>query len=412
MKKLIACAVAAFAFGAFAEDTQPREFVGVNGGKLLYRWAQAGDGANGEKYPLVIFFHGAGERGNDNKAQLVHGVTELVNYLKKTEKGFYLIAGQVPSGRRWVEKAWDDLRHEMPETPSESMALALELVDKTVRECNVDPNRVYATGISMGGYGTWDAISRRPELFAAAMPICGGGDVKQASKLADMPILVVHGDADTAVPCSRSRDMVSALWTVNGNVLYREHHGAGHNVWSRTYGDNSALAWFLSRRRANIVSVKEVNNMKKQAILCNLAEADSAKSLHPRFEKAIEFLKRPDLATLALGRYPLDGDNVYAMVQECDLKPAGAQQKAEYHRRYLDIQMPLSCEEVFGLPEMPAKEEGFNEEKDYALFDADCPLKTVKPGEFLIMAPGVAHAPCLTRGFRHKIRKVVIKVLY
>ncbi len=398
--------------GADTFGTEAKEFVGSNGGKLLYRWAQGANAEPDGKYPLVLFFHGAGERGCDNVAQLKHGVKRLLEHLHRTEKGFFLIAGQVPEGRKWAELDWSRLTHTMKAAPSETMALTFELTDKVMREFPVDASRVYVTGLSMGGYGTWDAISRRPDLFAAALPICGGGDTAQAAKFADLPAYVVHGSADDAVPCSCSRDMVAALWKANGSVRYRELFGAGHGVWEAAYGDAEIMKWVFSRRRPALAAPSQVEDLARQAVLCRLEDADAAAKLHPRFAKAFEFLKRKDLATLALGKYPIDGENVYAMVQECQLKNAGAKQRAEFHRRYLDIQMPLSCDEVFGLPVNTADGTGFDEQKDFKLFDADCPLVTVKPGEFVILAPGVAHAPCLTRGFRRTIRKVVVKVLY
>ena len=104
--------------------------------------------------------------------------------------------------------------------------------------------------IPLLGYGTWDILSRRPEVFAAAMPICGGGDVAQAQKIAKVPIWTFHGSADGAVPVCRSRNMVSALWAAGSNAHYREYPDAGHNVWGRTYGDAEVLNWFFKQKKA------------------------------------------------------------------------------------------------------------------------------------------------------------------
>lgn len=228
--------------------TEPKTFE-KDGAKLLYRWRAPAKLEAGRRYPLVILFHGAGERGDDNAAQLVHGATELLKYAEKAGEEIFFIAGQVPREQQWVNTPWAQKSHAMPAEPSASMKLALALVDDVRAKLPVDPARIYATGISMGGYGTWDAVQRRPELFAAAMPICGGGDTACAAKIKDVPIWCFHGDADGAVPVCRSRNMVAALWAVDGKIRYREYPGVGHNCWTRTYGDDTVLAWLFSQRK-------------------------------------------------------------------------------------------------------------------------------------------------------------------
>ena len=155
-----------------------RELVATNGKVLKYRLVEKTP-SNGSKVPLLFFFHGAGQRGDDNTAQLGN-LPDIVTWLDANEAGFKVVAGQVPSGKLWVDVNWNSLAHTMLPEPSESMGLALELLDTFLEDPAVDTNRVYATGLSMGGYGTWDAISRRPDVFAAAIPICGGADVAQA----------------------------------------------------------------------------------------------------------------------------------------------------------------------------------------------------------------------------------------
>ncbi len=233
---------------AAAAMTEPRVFE-RDGAKLLYRWHAPAKLEAGRRYPLVILFHGAGERGDDNVAQLVHGATELLNYAKKTGEEVFFIAGQVPRNQQWVDTPWAQKYHSMSVEPSASMKLALALVDDVRANLPVDPARIYATGISMGGYGTWDAVQRRPGLFAAALPICGGGDTACAMRIRDVPIWCFHGDADGAVPVCRSRNMVAALWAVDGKIRYREYPGVGHNCWARTYGDDAVLAWLFSQRK-------------------------------------------------------------------------------------------------------------------------------------------------------------------
>lgn len=226
---------------------QALEFTGANGKVLKYRLVEKTP-SDGSKVPLLFFFHGAGQRGDDNTAQLGN-LPDIVTWLDANESGFKLVAGQVPSGKLWVDVKWDSLAHTMSPEPSESMGLALELLDAFLEDSAVDTNRVYATGLSMGGYGTWDIISRRPEVFAAAVPICGGADVAQATKLTSMPIWAFHGSKDGSVPVFRSRSMMSALWNAGADAHYWEYPDAPHDVWSRTYRNNDVLKWFFSQEK-------------------------------------------------------------------------------------------------------------------------------------------------------------------
>ena len=230
--------------------TVPMAYTNAQGATIPYRFAAPKAVEPGKRYPLVLLFHGAGERGTNNVAQLVHGATDLLNYMR--EKGIegYFIAGQCPSGQQWVDTPWSLLAHKMPEKPSAAMSLMIELIEKSFRELPIDRDRVLVTGISMGGYGTWDIVQRHPDWFAAAMPCCGGGDRTLAWKIREVPIWAFHGDQDTTVPFSRSRDMVAALWAVDGKVRYREYPGVGHNCWAPTYADwDQVLAWFFAQRR-------------------------------------------------------------------------------------------------------------------------------------------------------------------
>ena len=233
---------------------EAKVFTGANGGLLRYRILPPATLEAGRRYPLVLFLHGAGERGEDNAMQLVWGVWPLVSYMKQKGIEGYVIAPQCPAGKQWVDTPWSLPAHKMPEKPSEPMSLVMELLDKTVNELPIDSGRVRVTGISMGGYGTWDIVQRRPDFFAAAMPVCGGGDSTLAWKIRSVPIWTFHGDKDSAVPVVRSRQMVSALWQCDGNVRYREYPGVGHGCWIQTYSDNKVLDWFFSQSKTCVGS--------------------------------------------------------------------------------------------------------------------------------------------------------------
>ena len=255
MKKLmtfsvaLTCAVAIQA-GILEDCTVPCVETNAAGRVFRYRWHEPTNIVAGVKYPLVVFFHGAGERGTDNFNQMRHGIANILSRSEKTEPCFVL-AGQVPNGQQWVDTPWGARDHRMPENPSKPMALLIELLKKTMAERPIDPRRVYVAGVSMGGYGTWDLVQRFPDLFAAAMPCCGGGDVQLAERLKGVPIWAFHGDRDGIVPFVRSRLMSAAIWRAGGNLRYTEFRGVGHNSWNPAYNDwDVRLKWLFEQRRA------------------------------------------------------------------------------------------------------------------------------------------------------------------
>jgi predicted peptidase len=203
-----------------------------------------------KQYPLVLFFHGSGERGNDNKKQLIHGAKDILAYSKKSNTPAIIVAPQCPAREQWVNTPWGKLSHTMPVEPSNSMRLTLELLNKSIKELPVDKTQIYVTGLSMGGYGTWDIIQRHPEIFAAAVSICGGGDTALAPKLTGIPIWAFHGDQDTTVKTVRSRDMIAAIEKAGGNPKYTEYEGVKHNSWSQTYTNKDVLKWLFSQKKS------------------------------------------------------------------------------------------------------------------------------------------------------------------
>lgn len=216
---------------------------------LLYRLMKPATVAEKTSYPLVIFLHGAGERGNDNTAQIKHGVGDFASAANREKYPCFLIAPQCPRDRWWVDGTRPSRKPVASDRASEPGALVLALIDELVKEFPIDRERIYLTGLSMGGYGTWELLCRKPELFAAGMPICGGGDVKRADKLAKIPIWVFHGDKDTAVPVARSREMVEEIKKAGGEPKYTEYPGVGHDSWTQSYRNPDVLAWLFAQRR-------------------------------------------------------------------------------------------------------------------------------------------------------------------
>jgi len=189
----------------------------------------------GEKaYPTILFLHGAGETGKDNKAQVKVG---LASAIRKNEKSFPFIVVFPQSHNRTWKAGSDDGKAAMS---------ALEAVQK---EYKVDADRIYLTGLSMGGFGTWSHAAAFPEKWAAIAPICGGGDVKAAERIKNIPTWNFHGDDDNAVNVKLSRAMIDALKAAGGEPRYTEYPGVGHNSWDRAYGTQELYDWMLKQKR-------------------------------------------------------------------------------------------------------------------------------------------------------------------
>lgn len=226
-----------------------KTFKSPDGGTLPYRFLTPSKVEPGEKYPLVIFLHGAGERGTDNTKPMIHGVAEFTKPEIRGKFPCYMIVPQCPEGARWVEVDWSADSHKQPVEPSKPLRATLELIDVTLKEFPIDPKRVVITGLSMGGYGTFDAVARRPELFAAAAPVCGGADEATAAQLAKVPMWVFHGGKDTVVKPARSRNAVEAIKKAGGNVKYTEYPSVGHDSWNPAYRDPALLEWLLTAKQ-------------------------------------------------------------------------------------------------------------------------------------------------------------------
>lgn len=182
-----------------------------------------------KRWPLVVFLHGAGERGDDLRKVATHGPPRYVNEGKTYP--FILVAPQCES-KKW----WD-------------AHVIVELVKQITESHRVDPDRVYLTGLSMGGYGTWDAAALAPDRFAAIAPICGGGDPSRAPRLKNVAIWAFHGGNDRVVPDERSKEMVEAVNAAGGNAKLTIYPKAGHDSWTQTYENPEFFKWLLSQRR-------------------------------------------------------------------------------------------------------------------------------------------------------------------
>lgn len=204
----------------------------------------------GKKYPVVLFLHGAGERGSDNKLQLKYLPEWLASSENREKFPCFLVVPQCRKDRKWSNVDWSAPSSELPAQMSDQMQVAVKALDEVLAEFPCDPDRIYLTGISMGGYGSWDLAERTPQRFAAVVPVCGGGDPAHADKLAGVPVWAWHGDADKAVPVGRSREMISAIEKAGGHPKYTELKSVGHNSWVQAYHDpGNVLPWMFEQVR-------------------------------------------------------------------------------------------------------------------------------------------------------------------
>lgn len=218
--------------------------------RLLLPDRTAGDAPTPPRQPLVLFLHGAGERGSDNLVQLKYLPTWLADPATRRRHPCFVLAPQCRQDERWVDVSWaDGVSTPQSVAPSVDLAAAVAALNDVLASEAVDTGRIYLTGLSMGGFGTWDLATRTPERFAAILPICGGGDERVAGRLAALPTWCFHGDADTAVPVARSRSMIAAVRAAGGRPVYSELPGVGHDSWTPAYRDPFVLDWLFTQRR-------------------------------------------------------------------------------------------------------------------------------------------------------------------
>lgn len=212
----------------------------------------------GKKYPLVLFMHGSGERGNDNEAQLVHGSKLFLNEANRTKYPAIVIFPQCPRSDGWARVGRDASKKDslggftfLSNQPiGKSLDLVGKLLDSFKNSGKVNAKKIYVGGLSMGGMGTFEILWRKPGYFAAAFPICGGGDPGKTSQYGKkIPVWVFHGDKDAAVPVACSRQMVGALKSSKAKVKYSEYPGVGHDSWNNAFAEPDLLNWLFSQKK-------------------------------------------------------------------------------------------------------------------------------------------------------------------
>lgn len=222
------------------------KFINNNGDTLNYRQLIS-DYSPKVKYPLVIFLHGSGERGNDNESQLKWGVLNFASDENMKKHPSIVIAPQCPKNMGWGNFSNKDMS--LQTSPTKPMKLLMELINETILKLPIDTSRIYITGLSMGGFGTYDAITRHPDIFAAAVPVCGGGDVTQSESIAHIPMWIFHGALDGAVNPILSQNMVEALTKAGANPGYTQYPETGHFSWIAAYSDTMMMEWLYNQRK-------------------------------------------------------------------------------------------------------------------------------------------------------------------
>ncbi len=234
-----------------------RVLKGSQGETLPYRILYPVNFDPQQKYPVILFLHGAGERGSDNQKQLTHGASLFTRPPIPETFPAIVIFPQCPSESWWIDtrllNALQSGNYTAQNTPYEispSLQLVAELIKQKRAKPFTDTNRFYLMGLSMGAFGSFDLLYRYPDWFAAAVPICGGGDVSKVPQYAHkVAFWLFHGEEDSVVPVEHSRNMVNALREMDANVRYTEYPGVNHNSWDYAFEEDQLLKWVFEQSR-------------------------------------------------------------------------------------------------------------------------------------------------------------------
>lgn len=214
------------------------------------------DNPDNKPLPLVVCFHGAAGRGNDNAARGIHAFEVLASPEVQKAHPAYLLAPQCPKSDKWVNVTWSDGGFSLKDTPiSKSLETALDLARSVAATNRVDPDRIYVTGQSMGGYATWYSILSNPDFFAAAVPVCGGGDPSVAERIKGVAVWTFHGANDNVVPPKGSRNMFDRLKAIGAPVKYTEFPGVGHTSMTNAWAEPGLIPWLFEQKKSSGATV-------------------------------------------------------------------------------------------------------------------------------------------------------------
>ena len=242
---------------AFAQDKLgfSKEMYVSGTDTLLYRMLVPENFDPAKKYPVLLFLHGAGERGNDNEAQLMHGSKLFLRSDLRSSFPAIIIFPQCPKNDFWANVKFGDgintdrFGFQKGGKPGKAMALVMKLVSDLKSKSYTADNQFYVGGLSMGGMGTFELLRRKPKTFAAAFAICGGDEVENVRKYKKIPIWVFHGGKDTTVPIQKSEIVVNELKRLGANVKFTVYPEAGHNSWDPAFAEPDFLPWLFSYKK-------------------------------------------------------------------------------------------------------------------------------------------------------------------
>jgi len=216
---------------------------------LPYRLLYPENYSKNKSYPIVVFLAGDGERGNDNEKQLYAIPQALINKAGRQKYPCFILAPQCPKGRLWVRFPNFPESLQATANPTFPAKWTFELMDQLMQQLPIDQRRIYITGYSGGGEGTFDFLTRRPDLFAAAIPICSVSDTAKANLIHDISVWAFHGDKDEINNVKYSRLMIAALKKHGGEPKYTEYSGLGHGIMNKAYNETGLYDWLFSQRK-------------------------------------------------------------------------------------------------------------------------------------------------------------------
>lgn len=252
----LACLCFSLTMAQDSEDYIAKLHTTKKGDTLRYRMLYPPDYGSQKKYPLIVFLHGAGERGSDNKKQLTHGSDLFLKNEVRSNYPAIVIFPQCPESDFWSSVKIDrtdqgvQFDFDYPREPTKSLTLVMDLIKYLKKMEAVDKDRIYVMGLSMGGMGTFELLARQPKEFAAAIPICGGGNPADCEKYAGkVPLWVFHGAKDNIVSPDYSRQMVKELERLEADVKYTEYPDVNHNSWDPAFAEPDLLKWLFSQEK-------------------------------------------------------------------------------------------------------------------------------------------------------------------
>lgn len=236
---------------------EKKEFIKGND-TLRYRMLYPLNYEANKKYPLIVFLHGSGERGSENERQLIHGGKLFADSARRQQFPAFVVIPQCPASDFWSrikrepnkEDSLGKFSFPSEEPIGPGLGLVSQLLDSLAESGTVNTKKIYLGGLSMGGMGTFELLWRKPKFFAAAFPICGGGDPQKVTLYGKkFPIWIFHGDKDQAVPVGNSRLMYNVLKAAGAKVKYTEYPGVGHNSWDNAFAEPELLPWLFKQKK-------------------------------------------------------------------------------------------------------------------------------------------------------------------